>query len=103
LGGFLGRWKPLANSEALISFLSALGLGVASFLGLFPVAQTAPPAVAPQAWAGPAVFAASLWLLLGGAGGLALAGPQRGSARRACQATRGITLTRADARDDSPG
>jgi len=66
LGGFLGRWKPLANSEALISFLSALGLGVASFLGLFPVAQTGPPAVAPQSWAGPAVFAASLWLLLGG-------------------------------------
>lgn len=66
LGGFLSRWKPLANSEALISFLSSLGLGIASFLGLFPVAQTKPPAVAPQSCAGPAVFAASLWFLLGG-------------------------------------
>ncbi|HEY9173417.1 MAG TPA: hypothetical protein VI136_14115 [Verrucomicrobiae bacterium] len=66
MGGILGRWKPLADSEALVSFLSALALGVAAFAALFPVAQAVPPAVHPHTTPAPAMFAAGLWLVCGG-------------------------------------
>lgn len=67
LGGFLGRWKPLAEAEGLISFLTAVGLGAGAFLGLFPVAQTTSAVASPQPFVVMAAVAASLWLLAGGA------------------------------------
>ncbi|MHB8520983.1 MAG: hypothetical protein ACYDH9_09500 [Limisphaerales bacterium] len=66
LGGFLSRWKPLAQSESLLSFLFACGLGVASFIGLFPVTKSASPDAPCHAVLPSIALSAGLWLLLGG-------------------------------------
>jgi hypothetical protein len=65
LGGFLSRWKPLAQSESVLSFLLASGLAVASFIGLFPVSASNEAASSRAVVKGSAFLAMATWLLCG--------------------------------------
>jgi len=63
LGGLLSHWKPLTGAESTLSFLLACGLGISSFIGLFPQSSKIPPARPPQSAGLIAGMALILWLL----------------------------------------
>lgn len=65
LGGLWGHWEPLAKAETLLAFVSACGLGVVAFLGLFPVVAPSPPPPSPQPCALSVAICMGLWLLFG--------------------------------------
>lgn len=65
LGGLLGHWRALAEVESALSFLLACGLGVSSFVGLFPVSRTSQPDLAPQPANWTAGLTSGLWLAVG--------------------------------------
>ena len=67
IGGLLSKWKPLAASEGLLSFIFAVSLGLASFFGLFSVkAHIRVPSHSPSAVSLPAVtLAIAVWAILG--------------------------------------
>jgi len=65
LGGLLSRWRPLAQSESALSFLLACALGLASFVGLFPVSPSKFVAPSLGRLRISALPAMALWVLCG--------------------------------------
>ncbi|HTV63658.1 MAG TPA: hypothetical protein VMH30_13925 [Verrucomicrobiae bacterium] len=66
LGGLLGHWRPLTEAESALSFLLACGLGISSFVGLFPASQKSVSAPPRQSAALSTGVAVSSWLVAGG-------------------------------------
>lgn len=63
LGGLLSHWKPLTGAESTLSFLLACGLGISSFIALFPQSPKIQSALPPQPAGWVIGTALTLWLL----------------------------------------